>query len=502
MKKRASGIFLHISSLPSLYVIGDLGPNAYTFADFLAEAGQSYWQVLPLNPTRLDNYNCPYSSHSAFAGNTLLISPELMVGDGLLESAYLEPIPEFPKERVNYEKVTTYKEILFHRAYEQFKKSNKKTEFEDFCARHSFWLNDYADFVSFKNHFQGRLWSEWPKEIRDREPSALQGLEKQLEPVIEKEKFLQYLFYHQWFKLKNYCNQKGIQIIGDTPIYVDYDSAEVWTHPEIFSLDKEKKPVLVSGVPPDYFSPTGQYWGNPVYRWEVLKQEGYDWWVKRIGHNQKLFDLLRIDHFRGFVDFWAIPAEEKTAIKGRWEKGPKHQLFNEVLKHFPGIQIIAEDLGIITDEVREFIRELGFPGMKVLLFAWTKDLPQNPYAPHNHIHNCVLYTGTHDNNTARGWFESEASKEERERFCNYLGREVSKEEVHWVLVRIAMSSVADTAIIPMQDLLGLNQSARMNHPAVPKGNWEWRLVPELLTKELVIKLKEMTELYNRASQKL
>jgi len=501
MSQRGCGILLHISSLPSRFGIGDLGPWAYKFADFLAEAGISHWQVLPLNPTSTSNFNCPYSSESAFAGNTLFISPEFLVRDGFIESTYLDPLPTFPAERVDYERVMTYQEIFLFRANEFFKKNQKRGEFEQFCGEHDYWLEDFAMFMAFKDYFQGRHWQNWPVEVRDRHPEALRSLREKLSEEIARQKFLQFVFFSQWFSLKSYCNRLGIKILGDLPIYVDYDSADVWSHPELFKLDADKQPVFVSGVPPDYFSATGQYWGNPVYNWEVLKQTGYDWWLKRFGHNRKLFDMLRVDHFRGFVSFWEIPACEKTAVKGRWTKGPGHELFARLRQNYPELKIIAEDLGIITPEVREFIAELGLPGMKVLLFAFTEDLAENPYAPHNHIRNCVLYTGTHDNNTARGWFEEEASEAEKQRFCAYIGRKVSAEEFSEALVRMALMSVADLAIIPMQDILGLGRASRMNTPAVLKGNWEWRLLPEQLNPQLGPKLHEMLKLYARANRK-
>jgi len=498
MHTRGCGILLHVTSLPSRFGIGDLGSWAYKFADFLAEAGMCWWQVLPLNPTSTRNFNCPYSSSSAFAGNTLLISPELLVRDGFIESTYLDPVPDFPAERVDFEKVITYQEIFLFRAYEFFRKNKRPGEFEEFCAAQSYWLEDFAMFSAFKDFFQDKHWSEWPVELRDRDGRAMDALKSRLRDEVEKEKFTQYLFFSQWSALRKYCNDKGVAIMGDTPIYVDYDSAEVWAHPEIFDLDENKKPLHVSGVPPDYFSATGQFWGNPVYRWDQLKKTGYEWWIKRIEHNQLLFDFVRIDHFRGFVDFWSIPGSETTAVKGKWMKGPARDLFDKIVKRFPGIHIVAEDLGIITQEVRDFIAGLGFPGMKVLLFAFTKDLPENPYAPHNHVRNCVLYTGTHDNNTSRGWYESEATAEERERLCAYLGRELAAEEVADALMRMAMMSVADKVFIPMQDVLGLGHSARMNTPSVAKGNWEWRMPAQSLTPEPAKKLRDLTILYARS----
>ena len=494
--KRGSGILIHITSLPSPYGIGDMGPWAYKFVDFLSETKQSYWQILPLNPPTPTGNNSPYHGSSAFAGNTLLISPELMVHEGLLTKEDIKPLPSFQKNKVNYPKVISYKEKILSKAYEHFKEKDKG-EFEKFCSENSSWLEDFALFAALREHF-GQVWCRWPPQVRDRRLEDLQTLKKQLNSKIEREKFLQYVFFQQWFSLKRYCNQKGIQIIGDVPIYVDYDSTDVWVNPEMFKLDQEKQPAFVAGVPPDYFSQTGQLWGHPVYRWDVLKELGYAWWIQRIEQNLKLFDLARIDHFRGFVAYWEVQAGEKTAINGRWIKAPAEDFFSTLRDRFPYLPILAEDLGIITPDVREIMNRLEFPGMRLLLFAFGEDFLTNPYAPHNHVENCVVYTGTHDNNTVRGWFEKEATAEDKERLFRYLGSKVSSRNVHWEFVRLAMMSIANMAIFPLQDILGLGEEARMNRPAIKEGNWKWRLSPAQLTLSLARRLLKMTEIYGRA----
>jgi 4-alpha-glucanotransferase len=498
MKRRGSGILLHLTSLPSLYGIGDMGPWAYRFADFLAKAKQSFWQILPLNRTDTAYDNSPYHSMSAFAFNPLLISPELMIQDGLLDKKDMDIPPDFPKEKVAYDEVTTYKRKLFDKAYARFKKQGTSYEYERFCSENSGWLEDYALFMSLKGHFHGQTWNQWPIEIRNREPEALQSLRKKLQDRIEMEKFVQYVFIQQWFGLKRYCNQKGIHIIGDMPIYVEYDSVDLWSNPEIFKLDDEKRPYVVAGVPPDYFSATGQLWGNPTYRWDVLKEGKYDWWVKRIKHNLRSIDFLRVDHFRGFVAYWEVPATEKTALNGKWIEAPAVDFFNQLTKRFSYLPFIAEDLGIITPDVREIMHLFQFPGMKVLLFAFSEDHPMHPYLPHTYERECVVYTGTHDNNTVRGWFENEAAPEDKKRLFAYLGREVSVQEIHWELIRLAMSSVANTVILPMQDILGLGQESRMNRPATKHGNWQWKLSPEQLDSSPSDRLLEMTEIYGRS----
>ena len=501
MDKRGSGILLHITSLPSPYGVGDLGPEAYRFADFLAQAKQSYWQVLPLNPTNPAYGNSPYSSISAFAGNTLLISPDLLIEEGLLSREDLEPIPPFPESRCDFSEAIPYKEKLLERAYQHIGQNGKGREsFEAFCLENSSWLEDFALFVVLKKHFGEKVWNEWPRELRDRDLNSLRAIKEESHNQIEKEKFWQYLFFKQWHSLRNACQEKGVHLFGDLAIYVSLDSADVWANPGLFKLDAEKRPALVSGVPPDYFSETGQSWGNPVYRWNVLKKSNFQWWIGRIAHNLKLFDVVRIDHFLGLVAYWEIPAGEKTAINGRWVKAPAKDFLNTLNKNFPYLPIVAEDLGVITPDVREVMNHFGLPGMKILQFAFGEDNPMHPFLPHNYEKNFLVYTGTHDNNTVRGWFEEEASTEDKRRLFRYLGREVPVEEIHWELIRLAMMSVAQSVILPMQDLLGLGREARMNRPSIAHGNWEWRLRPGQITASVSERLLEITEIFGRSGR--
>jgi 4-alpha-glucanotransferase len=496
---RQAGILLHITSLPSPFGIGDLGPGAYRFADFLSRARQRYWQILPLNPADQGSGNSPYSSISAFAGNTLLISPELLVESGFLTPDDLARAPGFPADRCDYATVIPYKTALLHRAYECFKVTGRERDtYDAFCEQQKEWLEEFSHYVVLKTRYEGKPWGGWDKGLKDRDPKSLEWSLNGLHDEREREKFLQYLFFRQWHTLRVYCNERGIKLIGDIPIYVNYDSVDVWTHGDLFKLNGEKKPAFVAGVPPDYFSSTGQLWGNPVYRWDVLKKTGFTWWIQRIAHNLELFDEVRIDHFRGFAGFWEVPSEEKTAMKGRWAEAPAAAFFRTLLKKIPSVPIIAEDLGVITPDVREVMERFGFPGMRILQFAFDADSATHPYLPHNYTHNCIVYTGTHDNNTTRGWFEHDAGHEERQRLFRYLGKEVSAEEVHREFIRLAMMSVAQTAIIPMQDLLGLGQDARMNRPSTTDHNWEWRLLPELLTSSHADFLLELTQIYGRA----
>jgi 4-alpha-glucanotransferase len=500
LKQRGSGILLHFTSLPSPFGIGDFGPWAYRFADFLAESKQSYWQCLPLNPTEIGCGNSPYHSMSAFGFNPLLISPELLIQEGALTEADLKPIPSFPKDRVDFGLVVSYKHKLLSLAYDRFKREKANGPYQDFCSEQASWLDDFALFIALKEEFKGRPWNEWPDHLRDRDPEALLREKERLSDRIQERKFFQYLFFKQWSSLRKYCTALGIKIIGDVPIYVVYDSADVWMHPNLFNLDQKKKPVTIAGVPPDYFSRTGQLWGNPVYRWEALQSTGYEWWLKRIRHNLNLFDVVRVDHFRGFMAYWEVPATETTAVNGQWVEAPGMDFFSRLSAVFPDLPIIAEDLGTITPDVWAAMEHFRFPGMKVLLFAFDESLPRNAYAPHNHTKNAVVYTGTHDNNTARAWFEKETDQAAKERLSRYLGREVQSDNVHRELIRLAMMSVADTAILPMQDLLGLGEWARMNRPARESGNWQWRLMPEQVTAPLAKELFELTEIYGRNSK--
>lgn len=498
IKKRASGILLHITSLPSRFGIGDLGPAAFRFADFLKKAKQSYWQVLPLNPPVGATSGSPYTSRSAFAGNTLLISPELLYRDGRLTKKEIQSAPSLADTAVDYRAVAAYKDKLLSIAYERFAESGKSRKYEQSGRLpDAAWLEDFATFLALRQHFGGRSWCDWPSPVRDRKPQALKGLKSQLRQTIDKQKFLQYVFSRQWLSLRNYCNKLGIRIIGDVPFYVAYDSADVWTNPQNFKLNKAKKPRMVCGVPPDYFSATGQLWGNPAYDWNTLKKARYHWMVQRIRHNLKLFDILRLDHFRGFAACWEVPATEKTAVKGKWVPGPKEDFFNTLVRDLGALPMIAEDLGFITPEVTELLDKFQLPGMKVLLFGFGQSCGANPHLPHNFEKNCVVYTGTHDNNTIRGWFQNEAKRKDKQRLFDYLGRGVPDGRAHTELIRLAMASVAQLVILPLQDVLGLGQDARMNRPAARRGNWRWRFTQRQLTPSIIKKLAEMTKTYGR-----
>ncbi len=426
-----------------------------------------------------------------------MISPELLLEDGLLKANELEETEAGQTDPVDFEAVRRQKLPLLEKAYNRFMKKKDITEFEKFMTRNASWLNDYAIFRVVKRKYKKRSWSNWPEDYRDRDIETLSGFEAKNEKIILKEKFMQFLFYRQWMKLKTYCNQKGISIIGDLPIYVSYDSSDVWVNPDIFKLDEKKEPYVVSGVPPDYFSSTGQLWNNPVYRWDVLKETGYRWWINRLGHMFQLYDLVRIDHFRGLVQFWEVPAFEDTAVNGSWQDVPTYDLFDRLRSEFPGFPVIAEDLGIITDDVKTAKKHYGFPGMKILMFAFGEDNPLNPYQPHNFERNCIVYTGTHDNNTFQGWVKNEARKEDVERLYDYIGRKAAGAELNWDLIRIVMMSIADVAIIPVQDILALGQGSRMNQPSNTFGNWKWKLRPGQLKKSHGEKLKKMAVLYAR-----
>jgi 4-alpha-glucanotransferase len=497
MRRRGSGILLHVTSLPSPFGVGDMGPGAFRFVDFLVETKQSLWQILPLNPTDPEHYSSPYHSTSSLACNPLFVSPDLLVEDGLLDKSDIQSPPGFRPDRVDYRAVGAYKEKLFRRAFDRFEGGRDRYEYEKFCSENASWLDDFVLFKALKSHFNGEVWSDWPQDIRDRQPEALQWAKEDLGERADMERFLQFIFSRQWNALKKYCNERGIQIIGDIPIYVEHDSADVWVHPEFFKLDDGKRPSAVAGVPPDYFSETGQLWGNPVYRWDVLKEQGYTWWVQRMERNLTLCDVVRIDHFRGLVAYWEVAATENTAINGKWIEAPAMDFLNHLMRKFPFLPIVAEDLGIITPDVREVMHHFELPGMKVLLFAFGEDIAANPYIPHNLSRNCVAYSGTHDNNTIRGWFEGGEAPEDKKRLLRYLGRDVPVEKIHWELIRLLMISAANTVIIPMQDILGLGEEARMNRPATLEGNWKWRLVPDLLTPEVALKLRDMTEMYGR-----
>ncbi len=499
MTIRSSGILLHPTSLATAYGAGDLGPAAYRFVDFLAAAGQGLWQVLPLTPTDQTHGNSPYHSTSALAGNPLLISPELLVQEGLLAPSDLADAPSAGGNRVDFEAVGAFKQRLFDVAFDRFqqKAGPQSPSFERFCARQDFWLDDYALFRALKDHHDGRRWVEWPLEIRRRSRADLRAARQELAAAVQREKFLQYVFFRQWMQLKDYCRQKQIKIFGDIPIYVHYDSVDVWCRPELFKLDENLKPYVVSGVPPDYFSRTGQLWGHPLYRWDALQDDGYRWWIRRLQHNLTLYDMVRIDHFRGLVAYWEVPAADETAVNGQWISAPVDDFFHHLLRKFACLPIVAEDLGTISADVRETMQRYRLPGMRLLLFAFGEDFPNGAFLPHNHVKNCLIYTGTHDNNTVRGWFETEATAPAKANLMDYLGGQVPVERLPWELIRLTMMSVADTAVIPMQDLLGLGAEARMNNPSEPEANWCWRLAEDPVTPELTNRLREMTRIYGR-----
>ncbi|MBP8676053.1 MAG: 4-alpha-glucanotransferase [Methanoculleus sp.] len=498
MNRRGSGVLLHITSLPSAYGIGDVGPAAQRFLDILAGAGQRYWQILPLNPTFPAFGNSPYQSNSAFAGNTWLISPEQMVADGFLDAADIADPPRFPVDRVDYPRVIDYKNKLFDRGFERFRERGRDYRYEEFSVDNASWLDDYALFVALKEHFAGRAWGEWPVAVRDREQEPLENCAAKLAERILREKFLQYVFDRQWKRFKDCCRARHVQVIGDIPFYVTYDSADTWSNPGLFKLDEQKRPTAVAGVPPDLFSETGQLWGNPVYRWEAHREERFSWWESRIERALVLLDRLRLDHFRGFVQHWEVPAGAATAQNGRWVDAPGRELLTHLVRSRPCLPIIAEDLGYITPDVREMMALFGFPGMRVLLFGFDGDIAENLHAPHNIGRNCVTYTGTHDNNTVRGWFEHEITDRQKDLLFRYIGGSVSADQVHRILVRLAMLSPAETVIIPMQDILGLGREARMNRPATAKGNWEWRLRPEQMREEAMQEFAGMAEVYGRS----
>jgi len=498
MNRRGSGVLLHITSLPSAYGIGDLGPAAQRFLDLLADSGQRYWQILPLNPTFPAFGNSPYQSTSAFAGNTWLISPEQMVADGFLEPADITDPPPFPVDRVDYPGVIDYKNRLFDLGFERFRERGSDHRYEDFAAKNASWLDDYAIFVALKEHFAGRAWADWPAAVRDREQEALENYTAKLAERVLRERFLQYVFEEQWKRFKDCCRARRVQVIGDIPFYVTHDSADTWSNPGLFKLDEQKRPTAVAGVPPDLFCETGQLWGNPVYRWEAHREERFSWWESRIERALALLDRLRLDHFRGFVQYWEVPAGAATAQNGRWVDAPGRELLTHLARSRPCLPIIAEDLGYITPDVHEMMGLFGFPGMRVLLFGFDGEIAENLHAPHNIGRNCVAYTGTHDNNTVRGWFEHEITDRQRDLLFRYIGGAVSAERVPGILVRLAMLSPAETVIIPMQDILGLGLEARMNRPATAKGNWEWRLRPEEMGEETMQEFAGMAEVYGRS----
>jgi 4-alpha-glucanotransferase len=503
---RSSGVLLHPTSLPGGSGIGDLGAGAYAFADFLTAARQQLWQVLPLGATGYGD--SPYQCFSAFAGNPLLISLEKLVEEEVLSTADLAEGPSFSDSEVDYGLVIRFKLPLLRKAYENFRKRGRASDwnpFHAFCQQNISWLDDYARFAAFKEAHGEAVWNQWEPGIASRRSEDLVRWAERLAAEIESHKYVQYQFFRQWSALKNYCHQRGIRIFGDVPIFVAHDSADVWAHPELFELEANGQPCFVAGVPPDYFSSTGQLWGNPVYRWEVLAHTGYAWWIDRLRATFAMVDIVRLDHFRGFEGYWEVPAQETTAVNGRWVRGPGTALFQAVQQALGDLPIVAENLGVITPEVERLREQFRFPGMAILQFAFGNDPQGSGFRPHNFSRDLVVYTGTHDNDTTLGWWTSSGtdnstrSKEEihKERAfaLKYLGSD--GHEINWAFIRCALASVADVAIIPLQDLLGLGSEARMNLPAKSSGNWRWRYKPEMLTAKIGERLKELTEIFGR-----
>jgi len=497
---RRSGILLHPTSLPSPFGIGDLGRAARWFVDFLSSAGQTYWQMLPLGPTGYGN--SPYQGLSAFAGNPMLIDLGELVRLGHLTEQDLAQHPDFPKVKVDFDAVIPFKSQLLDRAYERFLASapeNQHVAFHAFCADHGRWLEDFALFMALRERHEGRSWQTWERGIAAREPAALNEARGTLYHEIDRQKYRQWQFFQQWMDVKSYANQKGIAIIGDIPIFVALDSADVWASPHLFKLDEDLRSTVVSGVPPDFFSETGQLWGHPLYRWDLMAENDYAWWISRFRMAFTQADVMRIDHFRGFYNYWEVPAGADTAAQGEWRYGPEADLFEAVTRELGEVDIIAEDLGDFDAESRAAVDALeerfGYPGMKVLQFAFGSG-PSDPFLPHNYAPECVTYTGTHDNDTVVGWYEETSRAEEREYARRYVDSDGS--DIAWDFVRLAWSSVANTAVTTAQDLLGLGNEARMNFPGtVSTQNWTWRLQESELTRAIAQKLRKMTETYGR-----
>jgi 4-alpha-glucanotransferase len=492
--ERSSGLLLHISSLPSYGGIGDLGPAAFAFADFLASAKQRLWQVLPLSPTGYGN--SPYAALSAFAGNPLLISLEKLVEAGWISADRIGGLPGHAGN-VHFEEVERLKWPLLMDAARHFLANHDDEQwarFQRFRQENAFWLLDYARYSVLRQRYSSGCWSSWPKELAHRDAEALRNLQQESRDDLEIQQAIQFAFDEQWKALRSYCTERDIRFIGDVAIFVNYDSSDVWTHPEIFELHEDLTPIRVAGVPPDYFSATGQRWGNPIYKWEVLESRGFDWWVDRMRRTHALYDIIRLDHFRGFEAFWAIPAEDETAIHGEWVKAPGAALFTVLKEKLGELPLIAEDLGLITREVDALREQFDLPGMRVLQFAFSNRAAHN-YLPHRYVSNTVVYTGTHDNDTTLGWWQHGVTDIERHAVNCYLSP--APNEVVWTMIRAASTSVADVCIFPVQDVLVLGSEARMNTPAMPENNWTWRMAPDALKSEQALGLAQLAELTDR-----
>jgi 4-alpha-glucanotransferase len=498
LKTRKCGILLHPTSLPARYGIGDLGDTAYQFVDFLFASNQKLWQVLPLNPVGYGE--SPYQGLSAFAGNPLLISVDKLIEIGLLSHADVNDLPAFSPDRVDFDQVRNYKYILFIKAYQRFKQQQPSENYLKFIDDNDYWLKDYAIFMALKEHFNGLPWYQWEHSVAARGSDSLKRYQSMLADRIDYNYFVQYIFFSQWQQLKQYANDRGIQIIGDLPIYVSYDSSDTWSNPNLFKLDSNGNPEVVSGVPPDYFSETGQLWGNPIYNWQAHEQNDYFWWKQRLTAVFKTADIVRIDHFRGFEAYWEVPFGEETAINGKWVKAPGEKLFASIKERFGDLPIIAEDLGIITVEVNELKNKFKFPGMKILHFTFeSNDIDY--FSPYYINNNTVIYTGTHDNDTTIGWLKAQkaAGADSLTRLQEYfhVPIDLSLQDINWRMIEIAYQSPANVCIIPLQDILSLDSDARMNYPGTVGGNWSWRFQTSDLTDEVAKKLKKCAVFYNR-----
>jgi 4-alpha-glucanotransferase len=496
---RASGILLHPTSLPSRGGIGDFGPSAYIFADFLASARQGLWQVLPLGP--LGYGNSPYSSTSAFAGNPLLISLERLADRGLIDRARVDALPD-GAELVDYPRAFRQKLPLLFEAGRNFLHSappHSRARYENFCQQNRWWLDDFVLFDGLRARFKLESWNRWPRELTHREADAMSKIQLEMSEELDIRRAVQFFFFEQWRALRSYCAQRSIRVVGDIAIFVNFDSADVWTHPELFYLDSELNPEVVAGVPPDFFSKDGQRWGNPLYRWDLMKARGYSWWVDRMRWVMQNFDYVRLDHFRGYSQFWEIPANEPTAIHGHWVDGPKDDLFVKLREVLGGLPFFAEDLGYITPDVNALRERLKIPGMAVLQFGFG-DVGAHTHLPHTFTTEKVVYTGTHDNDTLLGWWKSAATEFERQQVESYLGP--CPDDFNWAMIRAAFTSVASLSFVPLQDALGLGSEARMNVPSREQGNWRWRFSGDSLRPELAKKLATLTEVCDRLPQAL
>ncbi|MCJ8210941.1 malto-oligosyltrehalose synthase [Mucilaginibacter sp. RS28] len=497
---RGAGILMHITSLPSNFGIGDLGPGARTFANFLSKFGQKYWQLLPLNPTEKAQSYSPYSSISSMAGNTLLISPVLLAKDGLIGEEELENFHLQQTDSIDFENVEDLKQQLFDKVYQKFTSGNFKQlqqRFKAFCEKEAYWLNDFALYSVVKNYHEGDAWYEWPKSFKSRNEATLNRFAERNAEEINKIKWLQFIFFRQWQQLKDYCRVLNIQLFGDLPFYISYDSVDVWANQHLFAVDKNGKMTGVAGVPSDYFNENGQLWGMPVYNWQAMKREDYCWWINRLKKNMELFDLVRLDHFRAFSAYWEVPAGEETAKNGKWVKGPGSDFFTNIKEALGNVRFVAEDLGDIDQPVWDLRDEFNLPGMKVLQFAWGDTMAQSIYIPHNYDHNFLVYTGTHDNNTTVGWFNQDTDDLIKEQIETYTGMAPKAKNIHRIFIRLAYASTAKVAIAAMQDVLGLDENSRMNNPSTTEGNWLWRLMPKLVTDEAAETLIKWVRMYNR-----